>query len=223
MKKHVLRVSATELGFASIDAQSRDIDWREASGESCDGWEVQMPRPTYGAISENALDLLTAAQKRIADRDQDRPAPRALAEQFEESDRYWEWRDGFEPMMNYVWPAFLPYGMDSADLADRLNVFAPNMTLVYFGEHSPHCPEPYGFALNGGGMNLSDHIAAAYLCAHQVPPVSILQGLAGVISPYMLARIGGPLRAAYRQAARNLRQRASRLAEESGRVFAPKG
>lgn len=218
-KVPALRVKKGQLGFASIDAQARNIDWRQ-SFEEGDEWEIILPAPTYGDVNEYASDLLTPAQERVAAKYPDRKAPEGLAEEFEQSDGYHEWKDSFEPMMNYVWPAFLPYGMDSQTLAERLNVYCPVMSLIYFGEHSELCPEEYGFALTGGGMNLSDQIAAAYLCADQVPPQELLSGLSGVIGESMLRRIGPALRAAYRAAAVMMRRRASRMAEESARVFA---
>lgn len=217
-----LRVTARQLGLGSIDAQSRNIDWREAFGEDGDGWEIILPRVTFGDIAERAPDLLTPAQVKTADKFPDRKAPEDLAEEFEQSDGFYEWKDSFEPMMNYVWPAFLPYGMDSQDLADRIAEYCPTMTLIYFGEHSEHCPEEYGYALSGGGMNLADQIAAAYLCADQVPPFHLLQSLAGVIGPEMVRRIGPALRAAYVKAADHMRYRAKRISEERARVFPPK-
>jgi hypothetical protein len=220
-----LNVTAEQFGYASIDAQSRHIDWSDIrdENEGDAGYEIVLPAITYGIISDHAADLLSPAQQRIADKYPDRAAPRDLAEEFEQSDRaYDEWRDGFEPMMNYVWPAFLPYRMDSSDLADRLAQFAPTITLVYFGADSDVCPEEYGYALSGGGMNLADQIAAAYLCAHQVPPFVLLSGLSGVIGAHMLARIGRPLRAAYKLAASLMRRRAKDMATESAHVFAPR-
>lgn len=227
-RKQVLRVQASQLGFASIDAQSRNIDWGtafEADG-SFDGWHIVYPRVTFGDIAEHAPDLLpTKTLQRHAASHPDKDAPGAMAEAFSEDheDSRNEWEQGFEPMMNYVWPAFLPHGITEQDLADRLAIFAPNISLIHFGDNSPHCPEEYGYALNGGGMNLADQIAAAYLCAHQIPPTGILSDLAGVPSDYMLARIGGALKAAYRQAADAHRSRAKRLTEESARMFKPKG
>jgi hypothetical protein len=214
-----LEISAEDLGLGSIDAQSQNIDWREAAGDDCEGWEIILPRLTFGDIAQHAENLLTKAQAKIAERDPYREATEDLADKFRETDSFYEWKDGFEPMMNYVWPAFIPYKMEAQDLADRLERYAPVMSLIYFGEHSPHCSEEYGYALTGGGMNLADQIAGAYLCAHQVPPYSLLESLAGVIGPSMLARIGEPLKAAYAKAAEWAEYRAKRLREELERVF----
>lgn len=214
-----LQVSADDLGFGSIEATSQNVDWEEARGEDYDGIEIILPRLTYGEISDHASNFLTPAQEKIASRDPDREAPEDLADKFTETDSYHEWKGGFEPMMNYVWPAFIPYGMEAQDLADRLNKYAPVMSLVYFGDDSPYCCEEYGYALTGGGMNLADQIAAAYLCANQIPPHGLLSDLPGVIGESMLERIGEPLRAAYEKAAEWAESRAARIREDAARVF----
>lgn len=216
-----LKVSTADLGYASVDAQSREIDWTEACGEDFEGWRVIYPSLTFGDLAEHAEDLLTPAQARVADRSPYKPAPQKLIEQFEETRAGYEWRDAFQPMMNFVWPAFIPYGMSSQDVADRLAQFAPTVSLVTFDDDS-HCGEDYGYALSGGGMNLSDQLAAAYLCAHQIPPLSLLEALPGVIGEYKLRQIGRPLRAAYRLAANAMKLKAQRLAETGARVFKAK-
>lgn len=217
--------NAKALGFGSLDAQSVPIDWQDAFGErqGLEGCEVILPTLTLGDVAERAPDLLTAAQARAAAKTPDKPAPETLAEAFNDSDARYEWQDSFHPMMNYVYPVFIfdSDGSPSAQLiADRLEQFAPACSLIHFGEHSDFCPETYGFALTGGGMDLSDHIAAAYLCADQVPPTWILQRLANAgMSERKLARIGASLRAAYRMAARAIKDRARDLEQESARIF----
>lgn len=211
------------LGFGSLDAQSLSIDWQAAFGEDLDGCEVIMPTLTLGDVDERAPDLLSAAQKRAARVNPHKPTPQPVADAFNDSDSRYEWEDSFRPVMNYVYPVFIyeAAGRPSPQaVADRLEQFAPACSLIYFGEHSDHCPEEYGFALTGGGMDLSDHIAAAYLCADQVPPTWILQRLAGVgMSERKLASIGASLRVAYRMATRAMRDRAKDLAQESARIF----
>lgn len=215
-----LQVSGADLGFGSIEAQSQNVDWDKVREANDYDTGVILPRLTYGEISDHTSgDFMTKAEEKIAQRDPDREAPRDLCDRFEQTDAHSEWRDGFEPMMNYVWPAFLPYKMDAQDLADRLAKYAPTMTLIHFGEHSDFCSEEYGYGLSGGGMNLSDQIAAAYLCANQIPPHELLSSLPGVIGPGMLERIGEPLRAAYEMAAEWAETRAQRLREDAARVF----
>lgn len=219
--------NSKRLGFGSLDAQSLSIDWQAAFGEDLDGCEVILPAVTLGVIAEHAADLLSPAQAAAAKRTPDKPAPQSLALAFQQEDAHSEWRDSFHPMMNYVYPVLIFDGRlrpSAQDVANRLELFAPACSLVYFGEHSDHCSETYGFALTGGGMDLSDQIAAAYLCADQVPPTWVLQRLASVgMSERKLAKIGASLRVAYRMAARAMRERAADLTRESARIFAKGG
>lgn len=218
-----LKLTAADLGFASYMNTSRSLDWREARGEDCEGFDVILPRLTLGDVYERAEDIMTAAQVHTAKRRPYTLASDTLADKFGESDGYSDWRDSFEPVMNFVWPVILPYGMDPQDVASRIDRFAGAVSLIYFGEHSAFCGEEYGLALTGGGQDLSDHLAIAYLCAHQIPPVSLLQGLAGVgMSEHKLASVGAALKIAYRKSAEGLRYRAKRLDVERARVFAPK-
>lgn len=216
-------IGEKDLGFAHATTSAVNIrDWSAVL--SGDGYEedadVIKPPVTYGAVREYAADLLTKAQERTADRTPDREAPHNLAEAFRESDGYHEWADTFSPMMNYVWPVMVRYGQDPEALAALLNEFCPVMSLVRFGEHSDHCSEEYGFALSGGGMNLADEIATAYLCAGHVPPSELLEGLAGVIDARKRQQIGGPLRLAYRKSAEYHAWRVKALRKESARIFA---
>jgi hypothetical protein len=222
MPNRVLKCS--DLGLANVLDSSAQIDWSEAYGEDCEGWRVVFPTLTLGDIAEHAPDLLSKAQERKAEAKPYTAAPRDLADRFEQERAGDEWQQGFEPMMSFVWPVMVPTynGLSAQEVADRIAEFAPTCSLIEFGEHSPHCSEEYGIALSGGGMNLSDQLAAAYLCANQVPPVGLLDQLAGVIDSYKLEQIGGPLKAAYAKAAEHLRRKADRVAEESARVFKPK-
>lgn len=216
--------NSARLGFGSIDCQSVNIDWQEARGEDLEGFEVQLPTITLGIIAEHAPDLLTKAQARKAERSPATPAPDDVAEEFQGSDSYYEWKDAFEPMMNYAYPVFIydRDGLTVQDVADRLEEFAPACSLIYFGEHSDLCPETYAFALTGGGMNLSDHIAVAYLCADQVPPTWVLQSLSNVGRTRLLDNAAGPLKKAYAMAADAMRSRARDLTREKARIFTAK-
>lgn len=217
-------IGVKDLGFASAGASAVDIsDWSELlhpSEFTDDETDIVLPPVTFQAVSDHAADLLTDAQRRTADRFPDREVSEELAEEFRESDGYYEWKDSFSPMMNYVWPVMLAYGTDADTVAALLQEFCPVITLVSFGRGSDHCPEEYGFALSGGGMNLADEIATAYLCAGAVPPTSLLESLAGVISEYKLKKVGGPLRLAYRKAAEYHTWRAKAVRSEGRRIFA---
>ncbi len=221
-RKLTLQIIGTaSLGFAHVTTESRDIDWREAWGENGDGWEVVMPPLTLGVIAERKPDLLSPAQTKLADAKPNTPAPETLAEDFRESDAFGDWESSFEPMMNYLYPVTVRTfdGQTSEGLAALLEEFAPTCSLIYFGEHSEHCPEEYAFALSGGGMNLSDQICAAYLCAGHVPPHDFLSALPGVIDEWKRDQLGDVLKEAFAQAAGYLRTRANRVEEDGARVF----
>lgn len=218
----ILQLTAERLGYGSLDAASVNVDWAAAFGEDLEGCEVIYPSLTLGMVEEYAPELLTPAQVRYAQVHPSKPASAELAEAFGQSDREHEWRDSYQPMMNGAYPVFIYDGgpVTPGQVADLLEQFAPACSLIHFGEHSDFCPEPYGFALTGGGMDLSDHIAAAYLCAAQVPPTWVLQRLAGVgMSEHKLARIGPALALAFDMAAKALCERAEDLTREKARVF----
>lgn len=220
-------IGATSLGYAHVSTQAQDIDWEDARGEDLDGCEVQLPPITYAVIESHAADLLTPEQARRVEGWSARAVAfgntevsEDLAEAFQESESYYEWKDGFEPMMNFVWPVMIRYGASAERLAGLLEEFAPTVSLVYFGNDSTHCAEEYGFALSGGGMNLSDQLAIAYLCAGHVPPSGLLEQLPGVIEKSKRDQVAGPLRAAYRQAAEWHKTQAKRVLERRASLFA---
>lgn len=212
------------LSLQWLDADARQVDWQDVYGENADGYELQLPAPTYGDWSENA-SCAPDHVERIAKRSPRRKLSDADRDAFEQTDAYYQWRDGFEPMMNYAWPVSLAYGHNLQSAVDAMSEHASACVLIelsedaraaLFGDGSD-APE-YVIALTGGGMNLSDHIAAAYLACGCVPPSRILSGLAGVISPEKARRL--PLRAAYRRAAEHYAYRAKELRDTSRRIHA---
>lgn len=217
-------ISNPDLSMACVTTSSQRIeDWstvlygdEDGRGETAD---IVLPPVTFGAISDHAAYLLTKAQARTADRFPDRAAPADLTERFEETEGFQEWKETFSPMMNFVWPVSLPYRTDAEQVAALLQEFCPVMTLVSFGEDSPYCEEEHGFALSGGGMNLADQIATAYLCAGVVPPSELLESLSGVIGEYQRNKVAPVLRKAYQWAAEYHAHRVKAIRREAARVF----
>ncbi len=217
------------LSLANIDAASVTVDW--SAHEDSDphesygvplcferDYEIVLPSPMFGDVDGHASDLFNAAQQKTADRYPERPLPDDLREEFEQSDGYDEWRQGFDPMMNFVWPVRLGYEVSAKTAADLIAVFAPTATLIAFTSDDK-VGEEYGIALSGGGMNLSDQLAIAYLCCGCVPPATLLMGLHGVIDSYHVKRVGAELRKAYKLAATYYKTRAKRLAETSALIM----
>jgi hypothetical protein len=216
-----------DLSLANISATSVMVDWNyDGDPDNSNGvglryvtdYELYLPAPTFGAMADHSTDLLTPAQEKIADKSPDRPLPDALRDLFEGTDGYDEWRGGFDPMMNFVWPVCLGYEVEAQDAADLMNRFAPTCTLVSFND-TDLIGDDYGIALTGGGMNLADQLAAAYLCCGCVPPMGLLDQLPGVIEAGKLAEIGPALRKAYKRAAEYYKRQASRAKEVEARLF----
>ncbi len=227
----ILRTPNTlDLSLANIDARSVNVEWN--ARENCDpddvcgvplcyesDYELILPAPTYGDADAYAADLLSPTQRKTAAKSPDRPLPDALREAFEVSDGYYEWRAGFDPMMNYVWPVDIAYQVTTETVAALINEFAPTCTLVEFTS-ADKIGADYGIALSGGGMNLSDQLAIAYLCCGCVPPADLLASVPGVIDGGKLKQCGAALRKAYARAAVHYKQRAARMKEEAARIAA---
>lgn len=230
------------LSVQFVTAESTWIDWRELY-QNGDEYDVLIPPATYGTVKEQAESLFdewVEAAREEAEADDSAFDPATAfdleaelteehADEWQQSDRFDEWKDQFYPMMNYAWPVSLAYGGPGAAEAARLiDQFAGACCLVEFGEgHNPFGPEfasdtpEYGIALTGGGMDLSDHLAVAYLCCGCVPPERLLSGLDGFSGPARSGRLGQSadlLRQAYSQAVDYFRHRADRLEEVAGRL-----
>lgn len=128
-----------------------------------------------------------------------------------------EYRDSFVPMMNSLWPVDLAYRRCASEAAALMNEYAGATSLVTIGDD-------YYIAMTGGGMNLSWHIAAAYVCCGSIPPLNILESLKG--SPFRLSdKINREIVRAAREAVRFMRSKAKRLAidvKETGASLAKK-
>ncbi len=214
-----MRIKAPNLGFSvrHLNSEARTVDWQDVRGEDSEGFSPILPAPRYSDWQDRDSDAPPRIERMKGARvmsDDDREA-------FEETEAYYEWRDSFEPMMNYAWPVDLAYGVDAQDAANLIEEHGGACVLL---ELSPDADErvyggdgpEYVIALTGGGMNLSDHLAAAYLACGCVPPERILSGLAGVVSPDKARRL--PLRAAYAEAARYYARTARALRDQSKRV-----
>jgi hypothetical protein len=220
------------LSLQFLTADAAWIDWSDLYQDG-DEYDVALPKPTYGDVRERAPDLLNDWEEERCHAE-GRPLSEferfndeaqlsdEHAESFWNTDAFHEWADSFQPMMNYAWPVSLAYGGPSLEEAVELvNRYAGACTLVSFSEgHNPFGPEfasdtpEYGIALTGGGMDLSDHIAVAYLCCGCVPPERILSGLDGFTGCARSGRLiaaADLLREAYGRAADYFLNRAARL------------
>jgi len=223
------------LSVANIGSESRDLPER-FDRDSEENYEIILPSITLAHIRERGEDIFLDFYNDRSEGDEqplsedsserDRAIERfitrlaadedlfnELVDLFRESDAYGEWRDSYEPIMNFYWPVSPAYRVESQAAADLIDEHAAVCTLVRFGE------DDFGLALSGGGMDLSDKIAGAYLCCGVVPPVTLLTGLRGVIDASYLAEIDEGLRLAYDRAAEYLSNQVERLGEVAGQLF----
>ena len=106
-------------------------------------------------------------------------------------------------MMNAIWPVDLAYERSEAEAAALMNKHAGATSLICVDGN-------YFIAMTGGGMDLSWHIAAAYVCCGCVPPVAILDNLSR--SPFETSKQARTaILRAWRQGARHLRFKAKSL------------
>lgn len=216
------------LSLAHITSEAVTVGW---SGDG-DGLELArehidliLPEPTLDDIADCASALIEAdpALVKARAKNGDALAPGPLKRAFIQDDAaYDEWRDRFEPMMNFAYPVSLPYQADAAAIAQLIAEFAPNLTLIDVSHYADEIGAEHALALNGAGMNFADQIAAAYLCCGCVPPSWVLSQLPGVISASKARQIGQMLRAAYKRAEEYHRARANDMKAACARVLPPK-
>jgi hypothetical protein len=204
--------SLENFSVASIFASAIDRDWTEGYAEK---WQEVFPPFTLGAIAEHAEELLSPEQAALAATSPMTKAPEDLADEFNQSDGYESFRTGFEPMMNFAWPVELGYEVEPQAAALLMAEFAPSCTLIERGE--PGEEPSYEIALNGGGMNLADHIAGAYLCCGALPPVGILDSLSRCLPSYLLPRL--PMVRVYQEARSFLSNKSETLTGELARIL----
>lgn len=100
-------------------------------------------------------------------------------ERFRESDAYPEWEESFFPAMSVFWPCQTVSRPGSVEAFRREGLACG----VVSGKASGI--ELHGIILTGAGMDLSDHIAAAYILSGQVPPIQVLESALRIEDPKM--------------------------------------
>lgn len=151
----------------------------------------------WGSV-DNLGDLVTVPELSIEDLEQlsmtpddlresghdvpmaDDEALRYASDAFRQTVGYEEWAAGFLPQMAVLWPCQMAVRPEAAVEAIRREGLA--CTLV---KGQINGTEVSGIALTGGGMDLSDHIAAAYMLCGQLPPVTVIESALRIGSPKM--------------------------------------
>ena len=219
-----LPVAAASLSLASITNDATERDWRALydtdSGEP--GWQAILPTVRREDVERYAADLWAdfPEEKALYDVDGDAQVEdEDLREEFGQSDGGDEWRDSFDPVMNFGWAVDLRY-TDSDELkaiAGRFEAWGLACSLIEISG-GDYGEETYEIALTGGGMNLSDHLAAAYIACGHVPPIRLLDNLSGSFPSSLVPRL--PMPEVIERAADWLRAKADRMDELSARIEA---
>lgn len=219
-----LPVAAASLSLASITNDATERDWSDLyssdSGEP--GWQAVLPVVSRGAVEQYASDLWADFPKEQALYDVDGDAQvedEDLREEFWQTDGGDEWRNSFDPMMNFGWAVDLRY-TDSDELQAIAGRFAEwglacSLIEISGGDYGE---DTYEIALTGGGMNLSDHLAAAYIACGHVPPIRLLDNLSGSFPSSLIPRL--PMAEVIERAADWLRTKAGHMDELSARIEA---
>lgn len=227
----ILAATLTGLSVVNIGASSLHLSARFADDGS-ERYEIVLPPVSFAAIEDHAQDLIDALyaergkpgesqqafEARVA-ADTDGELFEILVSRFRDSDAREQWADGFDPIMNSYWPVDLSHDTTAEQAAALIDQFAPVCTLICFRPDDGD--DAYGIALSGGGMDLSDKIAIAYLCCGGIPPLSLLTHLNGVIDAATLAEVAPRLEEAYGRAQEYLTHQISNLKTTAERLFDP--
>lgn len=183
------------FSVASLFASARNVnDFSE------DGFSA-----LYGERMEITIPDPTPADRR----ERDMPA----RVDWRETDAASDWEESFFPMMNALWPVELAYGRSEEEAAALMNLHAGATSLITVDDQTY-------IAMTGGGMDLSWHIAAAYVCCGCVPPLDILDGLSR--SPFETSKQAKrAILRAWREGVAHMKAKAKRMGEDR-RAYAAK-
>lgn len=160
-----------------IFASPQRFDWRKVDGLPS---LVVMPQPGI-----DDLEQFSFSPDDLADQGHDVPegedeALEYAVSVFREAPEFRDWREAFLPAMAVLWPCQVKVSVEEAAEAMRRESLA---CAILKGEING--TEVSGIVLTGGGMDLSDHIAAAYVLCGQIPPVTVLESALRQPSPRM--------------------------------------
>jgi hypothetical protein len=156
---------ATGLRNCSVDSKSRRVDWQEALGENMEGWQAfEIEECEECERSFLASSHCGQAEHRYVEPEVTRTITGDDGEEFEDEveNECMGTVNYFEgPMMNFFHPCELR-GLSNEEAAEAI-------------AHLPLCVVEFedgerGFALTGGGMDLSWEICDAYISCGYLPP-----------------------------------------------------
>jgi hypothetical protein len=147
----------SNLRNCSVDSKSRRVDWSEALGEDMEGWEAfeleecEECDRTLICSSHCGQDEHRHVQPEIEDEEGDEIENECMG-----TVNYFE-----GPMMNFFHPCELR-DLSNEEAAERIAHLPLCIVEMQDGER--------GFALTGGGMDLSWEICDAYISCGYLPP-----------------------------------------------------
>lgn len=173
------RLSPNHIGTTSMMLDSALFD----ALVSPEANSVVYPEPRLSDLEEYDMgpDALRAEGLDVPE-DEDDAVDFAI-EHFKEQDVYYEWKDSHQPMMMCIWP--VDHVSDQQALAQALA--DEDLAVVYVdgtgttlrldddSKYDTLDMDLQGFMLTGGGMNLADHLAMAYILADYIPPAALLE------------------------------------------------
>lgn len=202
IEDHISDVRLSEIAVQHGEDPEDVISWLAEQNN----WRRHLTTDEVAAIQE----ALVEARAEFFDPDDGESPLAAAIEKFRYSQEYYEWQDRFEPMMDFIWPVNLAYGVTDEEAAGLIDKYAGSTSLVYVRDLDTHA-----IVLTGGGMDLTWDIATAYLCCGCIPPLLLLSALPKMCETYR-ERHRILLTECVTLAAEALMSRAKRMVEDAG-------
>jgi hypothetical protein len=171
------RLSPTHVGTTSITLDSAVFD----ALTSPENDNVVYPEPTLSVLENYGVapdDLRKSGDADVPE-DEDEALEYAIDLFKDDDSTYYEWKDTNQPMMMFIWP--VDHVSNPKALANLIEeeglavVYVDGTARLDLADGGTAEIEHQGFMLTGGGMNLSDHLAMAYILAEYIPPDAILE------------------------------------------------
>lgn len=157
-------MSNLSLQYINLDAgtQLDDQKFFEISGS------VVVPDVTIEDAREFGFTVDKLQEDDYDVPEEEKEANKFVVEVFKESDAYEEWKQSLTPAMMYLYEC--EPEIEGQKFANLLHEHGLSCVFVEGNGDD----QTSGIMLNGGGMDLSDNLAAAYVLAGHVPPYQLL-------------------------------------------------
>lgn len=162
------RFSPHYIGTASISLASETYD----KLMDVDREAIQQPEPTLEDVTQFGMSPAELRDQGYDLPEDDEDPEEALEfaiNHFKQSDAFYEWQDENRPVSSIIWPCD-----PLEDTTKLVQALHDQYLACCYVEGVVDGEEYKGFMLTGGNMNLSDHLAIAYLEAGFIPPAELL-------------------------------------------------